>query len=780
MAIGQGSLAGFARVAYEAVGLADFQADNQRAEASYRDSTRGMSDEAIRLELAQDKLRRSLAKGPAAYREQARAELQMRNAERALRGETDALTRSQQRNQSGLGGLRRSIVGLAAGYIGAQGIITLARASANAAREEELVLGQTKVAVEQLGLAYDSNAPKIEKQIGLVRQLGFDDEELAKSFQTLVRSTGDVNEALDQLNLVADVSRGRYVDLEAATQIVNKANLGMSGGLRRIGIDVDKNASRTELLAVLTRSYGQAAEEAMDTGVASADRFSVAVEEIQEAIGRGLAPALADASEEITEWISKEENLEEVQRQVTDAVELGEAAVRGIADALRIAKDVAGPLVTALGGVENTVKLVAGAWLVLKARAIVGFAGTAAASRAASASMVRDAAVAGRAWDVATRPRVMPVGIVAGGGVGSLGRGGLARGALGMLGLTPATAIIAAAGAAAYFGLKSGQKKITAEQFQRMREAAGRGELSREQLAELSGYLNDAQERELRRLIAVAQARGGGAAASPDSRGDRTSPGSVAAETRRREERGRSRGGFTFSDVTRGLAASDERRLDAEGTSGTADDVREERRRLALVNRALRDLELTRDQRIRLKQERLAILSELAQIEQAEDQQAAAINEERARKRAEARRRAEERERKETAAEVRRAGAAAQRYGRWGAGRTTAQVQRELAKAEGAKKAKDDERGMTAAEVRATIFDAFASARGTMNQFGGNFFASGSLQVAGGSPNPELFSMVTELREQTGLLASLTSSTRHPGTRFVRNELASAFDGPTF
>jgi hypothetical protein len=100
-------------------GLADFENDNRRAEAVYRDTTRGMSDEAIRLELSQDKLRRSLAKGPAAYREQARAELQLRNSERALRGETDALTRSQSRNTAGLGGLKRSIIGLGAAYVGA-------------------------------------------------------------------------------------------------------------------------------------------------------------------------------------------------------------------------------------------------------------------------------------------------------------------------------------------------------------------------------------------------------------------------------------------------------------------------------------------------------------------------------------------------------------------------------------------------------------------------------------------------------------------------------------
>jgi hypothetical protein len=82
-------------------------------------------------------------------------------------------------------------------------------------------------------------------------------------------------------------------------------------------------------------------------------------------------------------------------------------------------------------------------------------------------------------------------------------------------------------------------------------------------------------------------------------------------------------------------------------------------------------------------------------------------------------------------------------------------------------------------------FDFLTSLQGTMNQFGGNLFAPGSLRVSGNpvsrdAPNPELFSMVTELREQTGLLTSLISSARHPGTRYARTEFSVAFDGPTF
>jgi integrase len=75
---GGGGLAGVARIAFESVGAGaqDTIRDSELVERQYRESTAGMSDAAIKLELSQDKLQRALRKGPAAYREQARAELQ--------------------------------------------------------------------------------------------------------------------------------------------------------------------------------------------------------------------------------------------------------------------------------------------------------------------------------------------------------------------------------------------------------------------------------------------------------------------------------------------------------------------------------------------------------------------------------------------------------------------------------------------------------------------------------------------------------------------------------
>ena len=77
MPLGGGSLAGVARIAFEATGVGEISRDIEQVEQKYRSSTGEMSDAAIKLQLAQERLQRTLRQGPGAYRAQASAELQV-------------------------------------------------------------------------------------------------------------------------------------------------------------------------------------------------------------------------------------------------------------------------------------------------------------------------------------------------------------------------------------------------------------------------------------------------------------------------------------------------------------------------------------------------------------------------------------------------------------------------------------------------------------------------------------------------------------------------------
>lgn len=192
---------------------------------------------------------------------------------------------------SGKGGA--AFLGGGAAFVGFQRIVS-------AAKESEVVLGQTQVAVDALGLSYANNADLIiSKSDEISRSSAFDDEEVLKSFQLLVRGTKDVNRALELSALAADVARGRYISLEQASLLVVKANLGQIGALRRVGIQIDKNATSTEALALLQRNYGGAAVKYANSAAGAQDKLNVAVENVAESVGSALTPAIVEMSDSL-------------------------------------------------------------------------------------------------------------------------------------------------------------------------------------------------------------------------------------------------------------------------------------------------------------------------------------------------------------------------------------------------------------------------------------------------------------------------------------------------
>ena len=160
--------------------------------------------------------------------------------------------------------------------------------------EAQQVLGQTSVALEGTGKSWAQYGAQIQETVAAQSQLGFDDEALLQSFSLFVRTTGSVTKALQLNALAMDVARARFIDYDQAAAIVNKANLGMSGQLRRLGIDARKGASGVELLELLNRKYGGSAVAASDDAATAMDRFKVSTENAQESLGNLLLPTVSD------------------------------------------------------------------------------------------------------------------------------------------------------------------------------------------------------------------------------------------------------------------------------------------------------------------------------------------------------------------------------------------------------------------------------------------------------------------------------------------------------
>lgn len=169
------------------------------------------------------------------------------------------------------------------------------RSASNAARDAEVVLGQTSLAVENAGVSWQQNAARIDAAATRISKASsFDDEDVLQSFATFVRNQKDVGKSLDLTALAADVARGNFQDLAWGTTIVNKAAMGQVGALRRAGIQINKNATSTQALTLLQQKFGGAAVRYSESAAGAQDRLAVSSENLKEKIGNGLNPVLTE------------------------------------------------------------------------------------------------------------------------------------------------------------------------------------------------------------------------------------------------------------------------------------------------------------------------------------------------------------------------------------------------------------------------------------------------------------------------------------------------------
>lgn len=192
--------------------------------------------------------------------------------------------------------------GLIAGGVGAAAVGL--KSVVDAAKNAEVVLGQTSVAVGDAGLSWEKYGQQVQDQaLKISNASAFDDEAVMQSFATFVRGQKDVGKSLTLAALAADVARGRYIDLESATMLVNKAAMGQTGALRRAGIQISKNATATEALQALTRAYGGAAESYSRSAAGAQDRLRVSIENLQESLGGGLLPVVTEFVNQLNDGV---------------------------------------------------------------------------------------------------------------------------------------------------------------------------------------------------------------------------------------------------------------------------------------------------------------------------------------------------------------------------------------------------------------------------------------------------------------------------------------------
>lgn len=132
-------------------------------------------------------------------------------------------------------------------------------------------------------------------------QLGFDDETAAESMARLWQVTGDTNIAQEALATAMDVARYKGIDLESATQALILAFGGSSRMLTQLGIDLEDNASKTEILGAIQEKTGGMAEAMADSTEGAMDRMDEAIENTKESLGAIFLPVVESVANFLAE-----------------------------------------------------------------------------------------------------------------------------------------------------------------------------------------------------------------------------------------------------------------------------------------------------------------------------------------------------------------------------------------------------------------------------------------------------------------------------------------------
>lgn len=225
-----------------------------------------------------------------------------RDLARATRSSEGHLGRLGKRGGAALRGL-----GTAAKYGGlalAAGLGVGLKKSADAAVEEEKALARVRAQLRAVG----QDTPKVRAELDKMitsqsRMSGFDDEDLLDSYTNLLRVTQDHSKAIELNSLAMDFARGKQIDVAKAGELIGKVAGGNIGILGRYGIKVKEGATAQEALALVQKRFAGQAKEYGQSTAGSLDRAKVGAENLAEATGRLLTPAIAEGTNALTGFI---------------------------------------------------------------------------------------------------------------------------------------------------------------------------------------------------------------------------------------------------------------------------------------------------------------------------------------------------------------------------------------------------------------------------------------------------------------------------------------------
>lgn len=196
--------------------------------------------------------------------------------------------------------LGKSVKKLAGAFglaLGTKAIVNFGMASAKAFIEDDNAARSLSVTIKNLGLNYDNHTILVGRFIdNLEKQTGVLDDELRPAMDRLLRATGSVTKSQELLNLSLDIAAGTGKTVEQVSQSLQKAYLGQTQAIGRLGVGISKAELATgkfeDIQQKLTTLFAGQAASAANSYAGQLAKLQVATNNAKETIGKGLIDAL--------------------------------------------------------------------------------------------------------------------------------------------------------------------------------------------------------------------------------------------------------------------------------------------------------------------------------------------------------------------------------------------------------------------------------------------------------------------------------------------------------
>lgn len=200
--------------------------------------------------------------------------------------------------------LNKSVKSLAKTFgiaFGTTAVVAFAKASVKAFIQDDNAARSLGITLKNLGLETGNTSKYVNEMISnLEKQTGVLDDKLRPAMDMLLRATSSVSKATTLLGLALDISAGTGKDLTTVSQGLQKAYLGNTASLGRLGVGLSKaeltSSSFEEIQIRLSELFAGQASSAAESYAGQLNKLTIAGNNAKEVIGKGIVQALTESS----------------------------------------------------------------------------------------------------------------------------------------------------------------------------------------------------------------------------------------------------------------------------------------------------------------------------------------------------------------------------------------------------------------------------------------------------------------------------------------------------